>query len=167
MSRYLKYGGQVVAYGAFALLIGFFSRAPVYQHLPDGMATIKVSLRHAGQLLGECRQRTPEEMANLPPNMRAPMVCPRERSPLLLELDLGGERVFSELLPPSGLHGDGRAAIYRRLTVPAGHTEIEVRMKNDVRSSSFHFESRYAGVIEPAQVLVIDFNEQAGRFTFL
>ena len=76
--------GQIVLYGAFAAFIGFFATSPRYQHLAPDQALVKLSLAHFGDR--ECRKRTAEELKQLPPNMRAPMECPRERSPLTIEL---------------------------------------------------------------------------------
>lgn len=167
MTAWLRYAGQALVYGTFAALLGVCSTDPAYRHLPEDMATIKLSLRHAGKLVSECRDRTAEEMANLPANMRAPQICERERSPLLLELDIDGKSVYSEILPPRGLHGDGRASVYRRLTVPAGAAQISVRLKDDVNSPGFQYESTQAVVLAPARVLVIDFDEQNNRFEML
>ncbi len=64
LSDWPKWTGQVLAYGAFALFVGYFSNSPAFRHLPLDQATIKLSLRHAGQILGECRERTAEELAN-------------------------------------------------------------------------------------------------------
>jgi hypothetical protein len=166
-TNWFRWPGQVIAYVLFVAFIGAFSNSPPYQHLADDTATVKLSLRHAGQLMGECRQRTPEEMADLPPNMRAPAVCPRERSPILLELDLNGELVYSETLPARGIHNDGRASVYRRLSVPAGMTHVTARLKDHVESEEFHYTSSYEATLAPAEVLVIDFNEQRGEFDFL
>jgi hypothetical protein len=58
--------------------IGYFATSPKYRQIPDDVALIKLSISHLGDR--ECRKRTPEELAKLPPNMRAPMDCPRERS---------------------------------------------------------------------------------------
>lgn len=166
-ANWFRWPGQVTAYVLFVAFIGVFSNSPAYQHLAEDTATVKLSLRHAGQLLGECRQRTPEEMAALPPNMRAPAVCPRERSPIVLELDLNGELAYSESLPARGIHKDGRASVYRRLSVPAGATQLTVRLKDHVESDEFHYTSTHKVTLAPAQVLVIDFNEQRGEFDFL
>ena len=159
--------GQVLAYGLLIGFVGFFSSAPVYQHLDEGQSTIKLSIRHAGQLLGECRERTPEEMAGMPPNMRIASVCPRERSPVLLELDLDGQLVYSQVLAAAGIHRDGRASVYRRLTVPAGETRVSVRLKDHIEADKFHYQSSHTVNLQPAQILVIDFDEQAGEFEFL
>lgn len=162
-----KYAGQMMVYGLFMALLGVFSNSPAYQHLPDDMATIKLSLRHTGQLLGECRERSSEEMMNLPASARAPLICPRERSPLRFELDLDGRNVYSEELPPRGLHGDGRVSVYRRLTVPASTITFDVRLKDDIRSETFQHRQSRTVSLEPGQVLVIDFDERVGRFAFL
>ena len=123
--------GQLLLYGLFALAIGVFSHWPTYRHLPPDTALIKLSLVHAGKPVGDCRQRTAEELASLPANMRAPTVCPRERSPVTVELDIDGEPAARVEAPPSGLSGDGPSAVYRRLTVPAGERRITVRLRDD------------------------------------
>ena len=167
MTPWLRYVGQAVAYAAFAGTIAVFSNGPPYHHQDTDSATIKLSLRHAGVLVSACRNRTAEELANLPANMRAPQICERERSPLTLELDIDGSPVYSEVLPPRGLHSDGRASVYRRLTVPAGAIEVSVRLKDDVNSEGFQYQASRRLELQPSQVLVIDFDEQNGRFELL
>jgi hypothetical protein len=166
-NKVLPYLGQALCYGLLMLALGFWSNSPPYRHLPADMATIKLSLRHSGQVLGECRQRSAEELAALPANMRLAEVCPRERSPLLLEMDLDGVTVFSELLPARGLHNDGMASVYRRLSVPAGETRLRLRLKDHIELGEFNYRAERTVTLAPAQVLVVDFDSQAGQFVFL
>ena len=81
MNQATRIFAQALLYAAFAAVVGYFATAPVYRHLPADQALIKLSFSHSGKLLAECRQRSPEELAKMPPNMRAPMDCPRERPP--------------------------------------------------------------------------------------
>jgi len=157
--------GQVLLYALFALAIGVFSHWPPYRHLGADEALIKLSLVHAGKPVGECRERTAEELAALPPNMRAPTVCPRERSPVTVELDIDGAPAARIEAPPSGLSGDGASAVYRRLTVRAGERSIAVRLRDDVRAEGFTHTLRRRVTLAPAQVLVIDFDAQSGGIT--
>ena len=159
--------GQLIAYSVFVALIGLFAGTPAYRHLPDGMATIKLSLRHAGQIVGECRTRTSQEMTNLPENMRAPLICPRERSDLHIELTLDDRIVLSEILPARGLHSDGRASMYRRLSVPAGATRITVKLKDRLTSDGFQYQFSREVMLKAGKNLVIDFNEQSQSFELL
>jgi hypothetical protein len=55
---------------------------PTYKQIPDDVALVKLSMSHLGGR--ECRKRTPEELQKLPPNMRAPLDCPRGRSDIKL-----------------------------------------------------------------------------------
>jgi hypothetical protein len=157
--------GQLLLYGLFALAIGVFSQWPAYRHLPADAALIKLSLVHTGERVGECRERTAEELARLPPNMRAPTICPRERSPVTVELDIDGEPAVRVVAPPSGLSGDGASAMYRRLTVKAGERLIAVRLRDDARSDGFAYTLERRVTLSPAQVLVIDFDAEKGGIT--
>ena len=157
---------QALAYALFFGVVGVLSNSPPYRHLGPDEATIKLSVRHAGRLLGECRTLGAEELAKLPPTMRAPVSCPRERSPLMLELDVNGERVLQQTIGPRGLHGDGLASSYRRLTVPAGPVDIGVRMKDHAGQRDFPYASKRRVELAPAEVLVIDFDSTRGEFVF-
>lgn len=164
-SRLGAWLGQGLLYGVFALVIGVFSQWPEYRHLPPDTAVIKLSMVHTGKPVGECRQRTPEELEALPPNMRAPLECPRERSPLVVELDVDGEPAARVSAPPSGLSRDGASAIYRRLTVPAGERRLTVRLRDDARGDGFGYRLERRVKLEPAQVLVIDFDTEKRGIT--
>ncbi len=160
----LRVAGQIVAYAAFIALLGCLAPGPVYQHLAPGLATVKLSLRHAGALLEDCRDRTAAELAQLPPNMRAPQICARERSPLHLELRVNDAPVYAETLAPRGLHKDGRVSVYRRIAVPAGAVHVVVKLKDDARAEGYQYAREQTVDLAPAQVLVIDFDERADDF---
>ncbi len=157
--------GQIALYALFALTIGVFSHWPVYQHLGSDQALIKVSFTHAGKPLGDCRRQSEAELAKLPPNMRAPMKCPRERSPVSVEVDVGGVSALRRSAAPSGLSRDGASAMYQRLVVPAGEQRISVRLNDDARTSGFAYQREATVTLAPAQVLVIDFDASRGGIT--
>lgn len=161
MNKLLAWTGQILLYALFAALIGVFSRWPPYQQLPSDHALIKLSFVHPGQLLEPCRQLTAEELASLPPNMRAPMQCGRERAPVTIEVELDGAPAYRQVAPPSGLSGDGASAVYHLLPVVAGAHRITVRM-NDSAASGFAFERSENLMLRPAQILVVDFDASKG-----
>ena len=157
--------GQVLLYGLFALAIGVFSQWPPYRHLGPDEALIKLSFTRVGKPVGDCRTLKPDELAKLPPNMRAPTVCPRERSPLTVELALDGTTVLERTAPPTGLSKDGASAVYERLVVPAGDHRIAVRLSDDVRARDAAYVHEATVKLEPGQVLVIDFDAANGGIT--
>lgn len=166
-SKPLAWIGQGLLYALFALGIGTFSSWPRYQHLPPDQALIKLSFTHHGKRVADCTQRTPAELAKLPPNMRAPMQCPRERSPVTVEVDLDGAPAFRHLAEPSGLSRDGASTVYQRLQVSAGEHRLAVRLKDDVRSTGFDFVREATLTLKPGQVLVIDFDAEKSAITFI
>ena len=161
MSRAFTWPGQVLLYGLFALGIGVFANGPAYRVLPPDQALVKVSFIHHGQRVAQCRPYTAEELAKLAPNMRTPLKCGRERSPVTIEVDLDGAMVYRHVAAPSGLSSDGASSVYQRLQVPAGRHRIAVRLKDSAGAAFTH--TREATVtLQPAQVLVIDFDSQKG-----
>ena len=157
--------GQVLLYGLFALVIGVFSRWPVYQHLAPGQALIKLSFTHTGKPVGDCVPLSAAELAKLPPNMRAPLKCPRERSPVTVEVDLDGVAAVRRSAAPSGLSRDGASAMYHRLVVAAGEQRIAVRLNDDARRPGPTYQREARVTLAPAQVLVIDFDAAKGGIT--
>lgn len=157
---------QIVLFAAFGLAVGVFSRWPVYQALAPQRAVLKVSFTHHGKPVAECRQISLEELAKLPPNMRAPVQCPRERSPVRVEVDVDGQLAYQHVARPSGLSKDGASSVYQRLELAAGSHEIAVRMNDDARQSGYTHSRAAAVTLQPAQILVIDFDPQAGGITF-
>ena len=163
----MRWVAQGVCYALLILFIGYFSNLPVYRPLADEEAVIILTQRHAGRLLGECRQRSAEELAQLPPNMRIAESCPRERSPLLIELLIDGKPYHAEWLPPAGFQKDGMASLYKRFRVPAAETHIEVRMKDHVDSASYDYALQRDVDLAPNRVLVIDFKTAEKAFVIL
>ena len=166
MKNIMRYLGQAVFYGLFVAVIGYFSAAPAYVHFPPGMALIKASFSHAGQPKEECRTRTAEELAKLPPNMRIAIQCGRERSPVLFELDLYGKQLYRAELPPSGLSRDGVSTVYQRFAVPAGRHHLRARLKDSVRVPDFNYTREAEVTLAPAQVFVVEFSANAGGVVF-
>jgi hypothetical protein len=157
--------GQLLLYALFAVLIGVFSRWPPYRHLASGQALIKLSFSHTGKPVTDCKPQSAEELAKLPPNMRAPLRCPRERSPIVVELDVDRTTVYRFSAKPSGLSKDGASSVYHRVQVGAGTHQVAVRLKDDVRSSDFNHRRDATVTLEPAQILVIDFDPSTQRIT--
>ena len=158
--------GQVLLYLFFAVLIGVFSRWPVYQPFAPDQAMVKLSFTHHGKPVSECRQASAAELAKLAPNMRAPMRCPRERSPVKVELDIDGVAAYRNEAMPSGLSKDGPSAVYHRLQLPAGSHRIAVRLNDDARKPDFTHVRESSVTLKPAQILVIDFDGEKGGVTF-
>ncbi|EXI72149.1 MAG TPA: hypothetical protein PK440_12020 [Candidatus Accumulibacter phosphatis] len=156
--------GQVILYGAFAAFIGYFATSPKYHQVADDVALIKLSISHLGER--ECRKRSPEELAKMPPNMRAPLDCPRERSDIRLEVDLDGQPILQTVMHPTGLYKDGVSTIYRRFEVKAGSHQLAVRMNDNLVKPGFNFVKEERISLKPHQVMVIDFNPDQGGLFF-
>jgi len=162
MLKPLAIAGQVLLYGAFAAIIGVLSSHPVYRHLQADQALLKLSFSQPGQLAHECHRRTPEELAKLAPNMRAPMDCPRERSPVTVELSMDGQLLARRVAAPAGLSKDGASTLYERFVVPAGEHQLSVKLNDSVRTAGFDYVREDRVRLQPGQVLVVDFSPQQG-----
>ena len=162
MSEALRWLGRALVLALIMLVVGVFADTPAYTGFPADQALIRLSFSHGGAR--DCRERTPEELRALPPNMRAPLVCARERLPLRVELDLDGVRLFHADLPPSGLRGDGPARVYEGFRVPPGHYTLTARLRDSDRAAGFDWQREVEVDLEPRQNLVIEFKSEAGGF---
>jgi hypothetical protein len=96
--------------------------------------------------------------------MRKAVECPRERLPVTVELDLDGEPLYAETLPPTGLSGDGPSRAYQRFVVPPGRHRLVARMRDTARTEGFDHIHETDIDLRPGQSLAIDFNPVAGTF---
>jgi hypothetical protein len=162
----LRFAAQLALYIPLMAIVGYFSTEPRFSVVAPDEALVRVSLIHATQRKQACRSRTPEELAKLAPNMRAALDCPRERSPLLVELELDGKIVLRREVQPSGLRRDGNAALYERFALPAGRHRIVARLR-DRAEGEFTYVKDETLELARGRVLTIDFNAERGGFAFL
>lgn len=164
MASILRYFGQAVVYGGIALLFGYFATRPLYVHFPPGKAALTVSVVHGAQPKEPCRRLTAQEIADLPPNMRKPVSCPRERLPIWIEVQAGAQLLLSESIPPTGLSGDGPSRIHRRFVVEPGPLQLVARLRDTSRQEGYDYELAREIEVVPEQSLVLDFRADGGGF---
>jgi len=163
MDKTLRYAGQIALYALFALVLGYFSTSPRYRHLEPDQALLRLSFSHPGKIMADCHERTPEELAKLPANMRAPLLCPRERSPVRVRVEMDDIELVNASFAPSGLSRDGAATGYHRLPIPAGRHRVRVQFNDDVRVPGFNYERERTLDVVPGQVVLIDFAAERGE----
>ncbi|MBF0368887.1 MAG: hypothetical protein HQL52_05440 [Magnetococcales bacterium] len=166
MDKIFRYLGQGLTYTIFCALIYYLSTSPAYTYLAEGQAELKVAFNHAGQRVEECRKRTPEELRKLPPNMRKPMDCSRERSPLIVEIRIDGKPLARDIYNPPGIHSDGAAFVYGKYAIPAGEHELEVELWDSTLKPEFSFHAKKRVSLAPGQGFVVGFDEDNARFLF-
>jgi hypothetical protein len=164
--KWLRIAAQLALYAPLMAILGYFSTEPRFSAVASDEALVRVSLVHATQRRQACRERTPEELAKLAPNMRAALDCPRERSPLLVEVELDGRVVLRREVQPSGLRRDGNAALYERMALPAGRHRVVARLR-DRPEGEFNYVREETVELAAGGVLLIDFNAARGGFAFL
>jgi len=161
----LRIVAQLALYLPLMALIGYFSTAPKFSPVGENEALLRLSFIHAAQRKAPCRERSAEELAKLAPNMRAALDCPRERSPVVVELELDGKLVLRREVAPAGLKRDGNATVYLRLPVPAGRHRVAVRLR-DRPGEGFNYTREETVELAPGRVLLIDFAAGQGGFLF-
>lgn len=157
---------QVAAYAVFALALVHFSSAPAYRRYDPGTALVRLSIAHATARREPCRERSAAEIAAMPPNMRRPSDCARERVDLHLELDVDGLPAYAGRAAPSGLARDGEAVLYTTLPLPAGPRVLDVRLRDTPRTAGFDHRVRYEAALGPGEILVVEFDTANGGFRF-
>ncbi len=166
MPKVAAYLGQVAVYGLIALCLGAFATWPSYRAFPEDKARLVISFSHGGQRLGDCRKLTPAEIAEVAANMRRAEVCPRERQPIMVEMRLSDELLYSATVPPTGIAGDGASQVYRGFTVAPGQHRLRVAMRDSRRTAGFDYEREAEITLEPGQSFVVDFRSEMGGFFF-
>lgn len=164
VTNLLRYGVQVLTHAVFAVVIGYLSFWPQYQYAAPDKATVKLSLSHATERVVPCVKLTPQEVSELAPNMRRTQSCERQRLPLVLQLDVDGERAYELEAVPSGLWEDGPASIYERFDLEPGTHSITIRMRDTARQDSWDYTHAEDVVLEAGRYLTITFKAENGGF---
>jgi hypothetical protein len=156
---------EIVAWVAFSAVVGLLSVWPRFEVVESERAIVTVTFSHAAHRVGECRQLTQEELNKLPPNMRKPSDCPRERFPMRVELRSDDQVLYQDVLLPSGIWSDGKANIYQRVEIDAGVHVLFVGMNDSGGDEGFNFENTAQIDIAPGRNVVIRFDPESGQFT--
>jgi hypothetical protein len=156
-NKFLRYVLQAINYSVFMALIWYFSTSPSYRQLADDQAVLTISFAHAGELKEPCQRRTQEELMALPPNMRAPSNCSRERSPIVIEVLLDGEPMYTRTAEAPGLYNDSGVDIYHTAKVSAGSHHLAIKMDDSVLKEGFDHTFNQDIEINPAQILLVGF----------
>ena len=157
-----QYVLQAINYSFFMAVIWYFSSSPSYRQLEEDTSIITISFAHAGEIKEQCQRRTQEELMALPPNMRAPMDCSRERSPLIIEIALDGAQIYSESAEAPGFYKDSGVDIYHTVKVPAGSHNLAIKMDDSFLKEGFEYEFNQDIEIKPAQIFQIGFDVARG-----
>jgi hypothetical protein len=165
MKKLLRSAAQLALYVPLMALIGYFSTEPRFTTLGPDEALVRLSFIHAAERRQPCRERSAEELAQLAPNMRAALDCPRERAMLLVELEVDGRIALRREVPPAGVQRDGNATVYHRLPLPAGRHRIVARLR-DRPGEGFNFVGETTLELAPGAALLIDFSKAKGGFVF-
>jgi len=155
---------RALCYMLFGGLIVLFSSAPAYRPLAPGDALLLLAFRHAGQPLGECKQRTPTELARLPANMRTEIVCPRARAPVRIRVEIDDRVFIDEVHEAGGIARDGAVLVYRRKPIAAGSHRIRVRVADGANADEFRHLRDATVDLAPGKLLTVDFDH--GKFRF-
>jgi coenzyme F420-reducing hydrogenase delta subunit len=165
-SAALRWLLAALAYTAFLAPVAVFSVWPRFALIDAGEAMISLSFSHAGARVGECRQLSQEELQKLPPNMRKPSDCPRERLPLRVSFRMDGEPLYQATLAPTGLWNDGAAKVYERLTIPAGRHTLFVGLNERGEPEGWHYALEQAVDLIPGQHVVVEFDSTRQAFRY-
>lgn len=166
MNRATRFLLQAASYLGFVLLVGYLSASPAYDYASAEMATIKLSLSHATDRVKPCVRLTPQQVADLAPNMRRLEQCERERLPLSVRLEIDGRLVAEIQSPPSGLWDDGPASVYERIEVDPGAHRFTVRLRDSARADGWDYSHTEQVTLQPGRYFTITFRAEAGGFIF-
>ena len=158
--------GAVLAWGLFAAASVVFTIWPRFSQLEEGNAIISLTFSHAGQRVEECRILSQEELNKLPPNMRKPSDCPRERHPVNVLFRTDGQVLFDKSLAPSGYWKDGESTVYYRMQVPAGSHDLYIGMSDSGREEGFDYTGQTEFTLAKGQHVVVEFDHLQKTFIF-
>jgi hypothetical protein len=113
---------------AAALLaaLAWASQAPMTASRSDG-AVLRLAWSALPERIEECRERTPQELSQLPQHMRQPVVCEGTTATYRLQVRLDAATVVDRIVQGGGLRHDRRLYVLDEVPVRPGEVEVDVR----------------------------------------
>lgn len=161
----VQWVGQVVLYSLFAAFIGYFAAQPSIALLPPAHGLLRLSFSHPGQFSTACRQRSAEELAKLPPQLRQPQDCARARSPVQVRIEMDGKLLIDQSFRPAGLSKDGASSGYWRTPLEVGTHQLRVQFRDDQRPGAPVYERAARVDVREGQIVLIDFKPKQDGVT--
>ena len=158
----LSYLLQAFNYTIFMAIVWYFATAPSIRVINDDESMITLAFGHAGELREPCRKMSSEEMAKLPANMRIDEACPRERSPIHIEMLMDGELLYDKTLLAPGIYNDGGVNIFFSGKIPAGEHNIEIKMEDNVRNEGLDHTFTKTVSIDPTKIILFSYDQING-----
>ncbi|HXW08302.1 MAG TPA: hypothetical protein VD833_23930 [Vicinamibacterales bacterium] len=116
--------GTLLAVTALAGLIRCSSATMTAYPSSDGLLRLAWSARP--ERIEDCRPRTEEELAKLPPHMRLPVACEGTTAEYRLQVRIGDGPALDRVVHGGGLRRDRRLYVFEELPVAPGATSVEV-----------------------------------------
>jgi len=158
----LRVAAMAIVLGLISGMTALLAAELPWRQLGASESVVRLSIRHVTSPKVACKPLTPQQLAELKPNMRRPVDCPRERWPITVELERDGRLLYRGTHEPSGLWNDGVATMHRAFAVPAGPQSIVVRMRDSGREAGFDHVRSDTIDLQPGQNFVIEFETGAG-----
>ena len=166
MGKTMRLSVQLLTYAVFAACLVYLSASLSYDYSSADRTTVKLSLSHAADRVEPCIKLSPQEVAELAPNMRQAQRCERERLPLHVQLDIDGDVVVDLEAKPSGLWKDGPASIYERFEVPSGRHRVTVRLRDTAREDGWDYSHTQEVDFPAGRYFTVTFRAESGGFSF-
>jgi hypothetical protein len=165
LSDWRRFVLQGFNYAVFMALVGYFATHPAYHRLAEDDAVLTLAFGHTSKRVSECKPLTNAQVAELAPNMRAMVDCPRERSPLTLEVSLDEQLASRVEIESPGLYNDQSIDVYREIVTRAGEHRLIIRMNDDVNVEGPTYVFDELIQIQPSQRVVVSFDATQDGFS--
>jgi len=156
---------QALNYTLFMIIVWYFSFSPPYRQLAEEKSVVTLAFGHAGERIAECKVLSQQELEKLAPNMRKPTDCPRERSPITIELQLDNQAAIKDVFQAPGFYQDQSVDVYRNVNVASGKHLLSVWMNDDINVDGHTHRLDQSVNLLPAQRLVVSFDTTTNEFS--
>jgi hypothetical protein len=128
---------------------------------------LRLSWRNDGVTVEACRERTEEELANLPIHMRNPTACIGEIASYHLRVEVDGSVMVDDTLRPAGARGDGPVYVLEELPMEPGTYQVGVSydalLQTDIGAPPGIVSLSWTGTFSPGpgDVLLVTLDEDS------
>ena len=165
-----------------ATVVMFFITVPVlyisdasYSFYKPGEAALKVAFKHIGRRIADCSEadliRTEGERyrkllkdtRQVQMNIAKLANCPRERYPVVVEIDLDGRNILKKAYSPTGFKKDMASYVYEEFLIEPGTHTLSARLYDRGLDGGPNYTLEEKVDIKPAEIKLIRVDDKLNK----
>ncbi len=146
-----------------------------YSFYSPESAALKVAFKHTGKRIAECSEadlikkegeryrKLLKDTRQVQMNISKLAGCPRERYPVVVEIELDGKNILKKAYAPTGFKSDMSSYIYEEFMIEPGMHKLSARLYDKGPSAPPGFSLEETVEVKPSEIKLIRVDDKLNK----